>query len=209
MLRASIRLGLLALVVASSPALPAEAEPGVPASTELRARQHFDRAQVLYSLQRFQDALAEYEAAFELTELPGFLFNIGQCHRNLGRNDQAVLAFRRYLRVRPDARDRAEVEHLISDLEAHAEDDRRRRPAATIDRELRDAAVSTEPHPPAEVVVAKRLDAALAPRPPRRPPIYRRWWFITGVVVGAVTAVAIAARDRLPDSDLGAIDFSK
>src|SRR5205823_148602 len=48
------------------------------------ARELFERAEVQYTLRHWDAALALYEQAYERKPLPGFLFNIGQCHRQLG-----------------------------------------------------------------------------------------------------------------------------
>src|SRR5205085_1348650 len=48
-----------------------------------RARRAFKKGEKLYALGRFEEALKEYERAFEIVELPELLFNIGQCQRNL------------------------------------------------------------------------------------------------------------------------------
>src|SRR5262249_49096079 len=81
------------------------------------ARHHFERAEKLYAVEKFEAALGEYEAAYQAEPLPGFLFNIGQCYRNLGNWRQATFAFKKYLQQKPDARNRAAVENLIADLE--------------------------------------------------------------------------------------------
>src|SRR6266511_1256884 len=62
-----------------------------------RAQTHFKKGEKLFALGRFEDALGEYQQAFEEYPLPEFLFNIGQCHRNLGSYDEAIFSFRKYL----------------------------------------------------------------------------------------------------------------
>src|SRR5215475_11209448 len=47
------------------------------------ARTHVETADREYKLGRFEQALAEYAAAYELYPVPALLFNIGQCHRYL------------------------------------------------------------------------------------------------------------------------------
>src|SRR5689334_18091434 len=83
-----------------------------------RAQAHFKKGEKLFALGRFEDALAEYQKAFEEYPLPEFLFNIGQCHRNLGDYDEAIFSFRKYLRLKPDAENREATEELIAELEA-------------------------------------------------------------------------------------------
>lgn len=147
------------------------------------ARKHFDKGEKLFALGRFDDALVEYEAAFEAKPLPGFLFNIGQCHRNLGDYQAAIFSFKKYLKAMPDAENADAVHELIAELEAkiEAEDERR------ID----------EPPPPPK-------------RAGRKKPIYKKWWFWSGVAVaaGAGTGTYLLLRDDgVPDTDLGNVVF--
>jgi hypothetical protein len=150
-----------------------------------RAKKLFDRGEKLFALGRFAEALSAYQKAFEEFPAPEFLFNIGQCHRNLGNVDRAIFSFRKYLRLRPDADNREAVETLIAELEAEQRERERARPVT--------------PPPP--------------PPPGRTTPIYKAWWFWTGVAVvaGGVTAIAIATSDDggLPASDFGNIPFGK
>ena len=157
-------------------------------STEL-AKKHFYRGEKLFALRRFKDALRHYEAAFEARPLPEFLFNIGQCHRNLGNFQEAIFSFRKYLKLMPRARNREQVEEYIRRLEKEQEKADRR-----VD------------------IVPKNGDTAVRPPPPRTP-IYKRWWFWTGVAAVAATGTAVLVlRDTgsdLPATDLGNLDFAK
>jgi hypothetical protein len=51
---------------------------------------------------------------------PPFLFDIAQCHRKLGNNKEALGFYRSYLRVAPNASNRAEVQKRISELDRDA-----------------------------------------------------------------------------------------
>jgi len=53
------------------------------ADKKTEAKLLFKRAQLAYKLGKFENALGEYSKAYEMLPLPGFLFNIGQCHRQL------------------------------------------------------------------------------------------------------------------------------
>ena len=81
------------------------------------ARRHFERGEKLYALTRFGDALDEYQKAFDAKPIPDFLFNIGQCYRNLGDLDQAIFSFKKYLKLEPEAENKEAVQRLIEDLE--------------------------------------------------------------------------------------------
>jgi len=86
------------------------------------AKAHANRGTNMYNLGRFSEALTEYEAAYLAIQDPPFLFNIAQCHRKMGKNKEALDSYHTYLRVAPDAPNRAEVQKRISELEhqAHA-----------------------------------------------------------------------------------------
>jgi len=164
------------------PAREVEARDSAEDAAMKRAQAHFKKGEKLFALGRFDDALVEYEAAFEAKPLPGFLFNIGQCHRNLGDYDAAIFSFRKYLELDPEADDRAEVEDLIDELEEKASEDR----------------IDEPPPPPKE-----------RPRA-RKKPIYTKWWFWGGVAVaaGAGAGTYLLLRDTgTPDSDLGNVVF--
>ena len=156
-----------------------------------RAQGHFRKGEKLFALGRFEDALGEYQQAFEEYPLPEFLFNIGQCHRNLGDYDQAIFSFRKYVRLKPDAENRDATEELIAELEAEK---------------------ARNPSKPTR----KRLDPVAGAGPDhavRAKPVYTRWWFWTGIVVvagAAATVFVVANQDSgVPDSDFGNLDFSR
>lgn len=183
-------LGLVALVALVVGADRAHAED---AATRA-AKKHYAKGDKLFALGKFDQALVEFEAAYESKPLPKLLFNIGQAHRNLDHHDQAIFAFRKYLRELPDADNREAVEKLIDDLErdkAEA-DERDRARQAELDRERE-----------------RELARQRAARGDERA-IYTRWWFWGGVAVvaGAATGGYLLLRDDgLPSTDLGNVVF--
>jgi tetratricopeptide (TPR) repeat protein len=158
------------------------------------ARRHFERGEQLYALTRFSEALDEYQRAFDARPIPDFLFNIGQCYRNLGDYDSAIFSYRKYLTLAPDAPNRAQVEQLITELQSKkAQSDTRRLGLQP----------SRSPPPPATV----------EPVPAERP-IYARWWFWTGIGVlvaggGGVVAYELTRPPGPPSTNLGNIVFGK
>ena len=181
-------LAMLALVTLALAAAPRGAHAEDKATRA--AKRHFKKGEKLFALGRFDEALLAYEAAFEAKPLPGFLFNIGQCHRNLGDYDAAIFSFRKYLKLSPDAENREAVLEYIDELEAaKARDEEAKR---------RRMLVEAEPEPGPE-----RPDGAGAP-------IYKKWWFWGGVaaVAGAGAGGYFLLRDDgVPDSDLGNVVF--
>jgi tetratricopeptide (TPR) repeat protein len=150
------------------------------------AKRHFDRGEKLFALGKFDVALDEYQKAFDAKPIPDFLFNIGQCYRNLGDYDQAIFSFKKYLKLEPDAPDKDKVEKLIDDLEEKKERGEGQKLVKKPD----------EPPPP----------------PPGRTPIYKKWWFWAGVgVVGGAASFGVyeATKGGAPDTNLGNITFTK
>jgi tetratricopeptide (TPR) repeat protein len=164
------------------------------------ARRHFDRGQKLYALTKFREALDEYQQAFDAKPIPDFLFNIGQCYRNLGDYDSAIFSYKKYLAATPDAPNRAQVEQLIDELQTRKDQEDARR----LDLQ-RPPPVAPAPPPPSPVTAP--------PAPPASHPIYTRWWFWTGVGVLAagagVTTYELRPGSGPPPSALGNIVFGK
>ena len=67
-------------------------------------RVRFEMAETKFNLGRFEEAAADYQAAYEAEPLPAFLFNLGQCYRNLGNYERAQFYFRRYVQLDRTAR---------------------------------------------------------------------------------------------------------
>jgi tetratricopeptide (TPR) repeat protein len=173
----------LGLALVAAPRLAAAED-----SATKAAKRHFTKGEKLFALGRFDDALVQYEKAFESKPLPGFLFNIAQCHRNLGNIDQAIFSYRKYLREAPDADNREAVERQIEELE---EEKARRAASGGI------------------VVGAPPPDDRKPPEPGKKP-IYARWWFWGGVaaVAGASAGTYLLTRDTaVPPTDLGNVVF--
>jgi len=191
---------LLVLVLAAT---PSSAE--ITEAAKAEARVHFQRGKAAFELGRFAEALQAYEQAYKLAPLPGFLFNIGQCHRNLDNFDKAIFSFRLYLRKLPAAPNRKAVQILIHELEQKSEDARQRQAA------LRTKIPTYHPVRP------RITDPDPRPlRPPPPVPFYKKWWFwvpVSVVVVGAAsvsTYFAVRPGDpSLPSSDLGVVDWSR
>lgn len=83
----------------------------------LEAKEHYDRGMQHYELGEFTAAVEEFKQAYARSQAPGLLFNLAQASR-LGKDyEQALHFYRSYLRVRPDAPNRPDVEKRIAELE--------------------------------------------------------------------------------------------
>ena len=156
---------------------------------ERSAKRHYDRGKKLFELQKLDEALDQFQKAYDASPIPDFLFNIGQCQRNLGDYKAAVFSFKKFLKLDPETEKREKVEELIEDLERKIDEG------------------NTE-----------RLNLRPKQQPnPQNPetgdrPVYKKWWFWTGVAVigaGAGIGVYLATRTNAPDTTLGNIQFRR
>ena len=168
------RASIVAVTLLSLSFLSAASAQPAPDEKEV-AKQHYSMGMKLYNLGDFGKARDEFKAAYLAKEDPAFLYNIGQCDRMLGNLEEAVQRYRAYLRERPQAPNRREVEGLIKSAEKEAELHHNSKTAVTAPLAPRDepgtATTSVPAPPPAGVVVP-------APPPQEPPPP-------TGVVVPA------------------------
>jgi iron complex outermembrane receptor protein len=199
------------------------------AAQKKQAKQHFDEGKTLFNLAKFREAIAEFERSYRLFTAPEILFMIGQCHNQLGEPDKALFYYRRYLAEKPNAKNREEVEAIIAEIEAKAG----RRPAPVPAPLPLPPPPKKEPAPPPPpkpkaVVVAPAPVPAPAPAPTPAPsvapaattftptpvdesaPIYKKWWFWSGIGAAVVTVVVIgvaaSSGSSTPAGGLGTID---
>ena len=87
------------------------------AEDKTAARDHWERGTKFYDLGKYDDAIREFEAAYEAKGDPAFLFNLAQSHRLAGHANDALRFYRTYLRYVPKAPNRADIEEHIKELE--------------------------------------------------------------------------------------------
>lgn len=109
-------LALSVLFLAVALASPAHA------TTTAVARQHFMQGQAFYKQAHYDEAIREFQAAYDARPHPAVLFNLAQCYEKLGDTASALKDYREYLRQVPDAEDRAAVETIVANITAHLKD---------------------------------------------------------------------------------------
>lgn len=190
---------------------PAEARGGSSSRTELRAKRQaaralYDQGNRKYDTGQFREALGLFTKAYETLALPGFLFNIGQCHRMLGEHERAVFFYQGYLRRERRARNREMVERLIQECQERIAAEKARLEKARLDKaRLEEERRAREKRllPPSVIikeVILRETPAKgtepLSPPPPSEGsrPLVKRWWFWTALGVGAAAlAVGLGA----------------
>ena len=167
-----------------------------------KARAHFQQGDTYFKLDKYANALQEFENAYLAKQDASFLYNIAQCHRLMGNRVEAIRFYKRYVADAPTAANRPVAEKHIRDLEAALGAEA---PAAThvtpAPATPAAAPVDSGPPPPTAQAQTVALNAPPLPPPgtllasePPAPsqsdedPIYTKWWFWTAV--GSVVVVA-------------------
>jgi tetratricopeptide (TPR) repeat protein len=153
------------------------------AEDKAKAREAFESATRHYDLTEYREALAAFKEAYRNYPDPSFLFNIGQCHRQLGDKEQAIKFFHNYLSKVPDAPNRDAVRSMIAHLEQLSEEERRNKASPPVGTMPPNDATSTTT--PSTTTAAPLTVTATSEPPPARTPIYKKWWLWTAVGVAA------------------------
>jgi len=187
---------LLAGVVATAAAGPvARAQDAEMSSRDREARSLYDAGRIAFDEGRFENALDYFKRAYELSQRPGLLHNIGTTADRLRRDEEALEAFQAYLEAVPDAPNRASVEARIAVLQ-HAIDERRQAEAPP---DVVPPPSNVEP-PPAVVVQTPPTPEGAAVTPSDSGPSPAVTWSLVGggggVAVAGVVLLAVGQSHR-------------
>ena len=127
------------------------------------AREHYVKGTRAYDLGLYDEAIAEYMAAYKIKDDPAFLFNLGQAHRLANHPAEALRFYRTYLAKVPDAPNRAEVEAKMAEMSRRVEQ-QKQPPAEPVPDKA-----PAEPAPAAPPVEASRADAPPSVAPATAP----------------------------------------
>ncbi len=206
---------LLSMVLSLTLALgPAAARADTAAETKARAL--YKDGMKAYDLGDFAGALGLYSEAYKLTQLPGFLFNIAQCHRQLNDFERAAFFYGRFIdNSKPKASNVDLATQLLGEMKARQEQKvAAEQKKADEDARLADDARKAADAPKVASLVPVPVPVLDLPPPPPPPaedsPVYKKWWFWTlvgvGVAAAAGTTVGVIAgqpRARAADVTLG------
>ena len=120
-----------------------------------KAREHYAVGLRAFDLGKYDEAIAEFEAAYRYKDAPGLLYNIAQAYRLSNRPEEAVRYYRTYLERKPDAANRAEAESKIERLASILEE-----------RKVKNPALAEAPPPPPgapSIAAMPRTPALVAP----------------------------------------------
>jgi tetratricopeptide (TPR) repeat protein len=91
---------------------------------------HYEKATRAYDVQKYSEAVDEYQKAYEIGGDPAMLYNVAQSYRLADQPSDALRFYRRYLQRSPNARNREDVERKIAEMEKIV--DARRKAAAAV-----------------------------------------------------------------------------
>ena len=199
---------LVALASAAAPAAPATrkaAKTSSPAeqAAAAQAREYFERGEAFFKLEKYKEALEQYEQGYLAKADASFLYNIAQCHRLMGDKPAALRFYKRFLNEATRVPNRPVVEQHIKELEA------------SLANEAPMPAPPPEPLPtaPQPALAAPALVGSPAPASAGaqdrhgRQPISKNWWFwtIVGAVVIAGGVVAYVATRPSSNCEAGRV----
>lgn len=150
--RALVFASPLVVLLFSSLATTAHADP-LAKPTNVVAREYLTAGNRFYRLREFEKAIEEYKAGAVREDAPVFYYNLGQCYRQLGRYDDAIWHYERFLER---GKATGEVEASVRDFIARMKD------------ELEKKAMKqppVEPAPPSPAVMSPSPGPALPVRP--------------------------------------------
>lgn len=172
-------------------------------------RTHYELAMALYNAQKYEDAVPEFQAAYEIEHKPGLLFNIAQSYRKAGRPREAIAYYDQYLSSDPrlDTDTRRKVDGYLAEA---------RNTLASLELELKrrlaeeKAARAVEPPPTLQPEPTPPPPPPAPPPPPQEKstPVYKRPWLwavvggvvVAGVIVGVVVGTSTARAAPVVDS---------
>ncbi|MCC6995465.1 MAG: hypothetical protein IT370_12710 [Deltaproteobacteria bacterium] len=189
------------------------------AKVEAEARRLYDEGTRAYNLGEYAQAIVAYKEAYRLVGNAYFLLNIAQAYRLSSDPRNARQFYKAFLNAKPDAANRAEIERRITEMEEAIK--AIPEPGSQPDAGVPAPSPSPSPAPstdggvrvPTPEEVARLAQPSPTPTPtpvhdaPSRP-IYKKWWFWTGLVVvaaGTTAAILLLSEDpnSAPGSDLG------
>jgi hypothetical protein len=144
----------VALLLVSAAGAPSARAAELSPQQKAEMRTLYDKATRAYDVGKYQEAIEDYQKAYEIGGDPPMLYNIAQAYRLNNQPTEAVRFYKRYLQRAPNARNREDVERKIAEQEKAIEEQRKLQP----------------PPPPVTPVPAPPPAATVPVGPPSPPP---------------------------------------
>jgi tetratricopeptide (TPR) repeat protein len=171
---------LLVVWLSSALATTAHADP-LAKPTHALAREHLATGNRYYRVREFEKAVEEYKAGAVREDAPVFYYNLGQCYRQLGRYEDAIWHYERFLdRGKPTGTGEASVKRFIAQMRGELEKKAMKQPP-----------VEPAP-PPSSVSLGQILPAMLPPAEGRRDmPFQRKLAIGVGTAGAAILGLGV------------------
>jgi tetratricopeptide (TPR) repeat protein len=139
---------VLATLLATATSTFAQPAPAPPPSEEKRAaaKALYDKGLSHYNLGEFDEAIKAFKEAYAISQAPGLLFNVAQSYRLKKDYEQATYFYQTYLRLKPDAPNRADVEERLKEMQDAIEEQKKignKAPIGTVPPEGTPATLTT------------------------------------------------------------------
>lgn len=169
---------LSAFFALSLPALSAHAVAEDACIRDEKCKEHYNKAVKFYREESYDEALAEFKAAYQSRAMPMLLVNIGRTEQKLGHPKEAITHYERFLRS--DSKIDADIQKKVNEYISQAR-----------------ALLGTEPEKPEDKRPEGTADNTKAPSPPPvapppPPPPPGRNLMIGGGVLAAVGIIGLA-----------------
>ena len=180
-------LALSGLAEAQAGGIEDPAAGGVATDQDKEARFLFEAGRTAYDAGRYREALGHFQRAYDLSQRPQLLYNVGQAADRLREDQLALDAFERYLSALPAADNRPAVEERIKVLHE-----------VLAEKEAAQAERAPTPQQTAQAAPIANLKPGTAEGAPPRDDdnLLTKWWVWAvagGVVAGVVVGVLVAS----------------
>lgn len=167
---------------------------------DVTCRNLYYKALKEYDEGRYVEALAGFQSAYSRRQMPWLLLNIGRSLQRLGRPQEAISNYERYLKAEPniDEPTREKVNKYIEQTKALLDS-----PTPTPTQPSPEPQTVTPPVPTPTASMSVPLAVE------QKTPVYKKWWFWTiigagvAVGVGAGVGIAVGSRKAPPTPFLG------
>lgn len=113
-----IRVAIVAIVVTLVRVAAAQPTGG---EGPQEAERLYGEGQAAYDAKHYDEAITKWERSYELSHLPGLVFNLAQAYRLRGSCTKAVETYKKFIGLDPSSAERATAEGWIKDIEPCAD----------------------------------------------------------------------------------------
>lgn len=131
--------------------------------TQEEAARRYEEADQRYELREFEKALELFGALYQATEEPALLFNIAQCHRQMGHLEEAKEGYQRFLQEVPKEHPaRPKAERWLKEIEAELQKKKDDEAHQAATQEATSQKANTQPNPTKPFVLAAVTAGAIS-----------------------------------------------